>query len=122
MTDPKPRAPRVDDNMVPIGPVDMLEDGRGRPLDALGLPIALFRHRGHYVALEGRCPHAGGVMGRGWIEGDEVVCPLHYWRFRLADGACTNVPQSPGLTVHRCEVRDGQVWVERIRIEDDRIE
>jgi nitrite reductase/ring-hydroxylating ferredoxin subunit len=29
----------------------------------------------------------------GSIEGDEIVCPLHGWRFHLKTGACSTVPQ-----------------------------
>jgi UDP-MurNAc hydroxylase len=39
--------------------------------------------------LERYCPHRKAdlsVFGR--IEGDEVVCTLHGWRFRTSDGRC----------------------------------
>jgi nitrite reductase/ring-hydroxylating ferredoxin subunit len=47
----------------------------------------------------------------GWLEDGQVVCPLHHWGFRLEDGRCTTVS---GHSVHRfrCEVRDGDIWVE----------
>jgi nitrite reductase (NADH) small subunit len=40
-----------------------------------------------------------------------VVCPLHRWQFRLADGRCTTIR---GEWVHKfpCEVRGDEVWVE----------
>ena len=73
--------------------------------------VAVFRHGGEVVVLSGRCPHANGPLGLGWIEEGEVVCPLHRWRFRLADGRCTTVR---GNSVHRfrCEVRGEEVWVQ----------
>lgn len=91
--------------------VDEVAEGRGRPVEVDGLRIAVFRHEGRFHALNGRCPHANGSLGLGWIEEGEAVCPLHRWRFRLADGRCTTVR---GESVHafRCEVRDGEVWVE----------
>ena len=39
--------------------------------------------------LERYCPHRKAdlsVFGR--LEGDEVVCTLHGWRFRTSDGRC----------------------------------
>ena len=85
--------------------------GAGRSRDAAGLRLAIFRTAVEVVALSGRCPHAGGSLGHGWIEEGEVVCPLHRWRFRLADGRCTTIR---GDSVHRfrCEVRGDEVWVE----------
>jgi len=91
--------------------VDDIADGGGRSLDAGGMRLAVFRSGGELVALSGRCPHSGGSLGHGWLEQGEVVCPLHHWRFRLADGRCMTIP---GERVHRfrCEVRGDEVWVE----------
>jgi nitrite reductase/ring-hydroxylating ferredoxin subunit len=51
------------------------------------------------------------VLGLGWVEEGEAVCPLHRWRFKLSSGRCTTVP---GDSVHRfrCEVRGDGVYVE----------
>ena len=76
-----------------------------------GLRIAVFNDGGTFHALLGRCPHANGPMGHGWIEEGEAVCPLHRWRFKLATGRCTTV-RGESLHRFRCEVRDGAVWVE----------
>jgi nitrite reductase/ring-hydroxylating ferredoxin subunit len=91
--------------------LDEIKEGRGVSREAAGLRVAVFRTGGGVVALSGRCPHANGPLGLGWIEEGEVVCPLHQWRFRLADGRCTTVR---GNSVHRfrCEVRGEEVWVE----------
>jgi NAD(P)H-dependent nitrite reductase small subunit len=91
--------------------LDDLKEAAGCSLDALGLRIAVFRTGADVFALSGRCPHSGGSLGHGWVEQGEVVCPLHGWRFRLADGRCTTIP---GERVHRfaCEVRGDEVWVE----------
>ncbi|MBX6313403.1 MAG: Rieske (2Fe-2S) protein [Isosphaeraceae bacterium] len=85
-------------------------EGRGLPVEVGGLRLAIFNDGGTFHALLGRCPHANGPMGRGWIEDGEAICPLHRWRFRLQDGRCTTVR---GQALHRfpCEVRDGVVWV-----------
>jgi nitrite reductase (NADH) small subunit len=86
-------------------------EGRALAVEVDGLRIAVFNDGGRFHALFGRCPHANGALGRGWIEGGEAVCPLHHWRFRLDTGRCTTVR---GESVHRfrCEVRGDEVWVE----------
>lgn len=90
--------------------VDDVPEGRGLSLEIEGLKLAIFHDRGTFHAMLGRCPHANGDMGRGWIEDGEAVCPLHRWRFKLTTGRCTNMR---GQSLHRfpCEVRAGQVWV-----------
>lgn len=95
---------------VHVGRFDEIADGRGRRVEILGLPMAVFRAGDAVVALSDRCPHAGGFLGDGWIEEGEVVCPLHRWRFRLRDGRCSTMR---GEGVHRftAEVRGDDVWV-----------
>jgi nitrite reductase (NADH) small subunit len=91
--------------------LDELKDGTGRSLDAAGLRVAVFRTGTDVVALSGRCPHSGGSLGHGWVEDGQVVCPLHRWQFRLADGRCTTIR---GEWVYKfpCELRGDEVWVE----------
>jgi nitrite reductase/ring-hydroxylating ferredoxin subunit len=86
-------------------------EGRGHAAEVEGLRIAIFNENGTYHALYGVCPHSGGLLATGWIDGGEAVCPLHRWQFKLASGRCTTVR---GESVHRfrCELRDGEVWVE----------
>ncbi len=91
--------------------VHEIPEGRGRSLDAAGVRLAVFRTAGGLVALSGRCPHSGGSLGHGWIDEGDVVCPLHGWRFKLADGRCSTMP-GEGVHRFRCEVRGDDVWVE----------
>jgi nitrite reductase (NADH) small subunit len=89
---------------------DELQDGSGKTLVVNGREVAVFRCRGALYALENACPHAGGSLAGGLIEGDEVICPLHGHRFNVKTGACSTdprlkaktfavVPQSGGFTV-----------------------
>jgi nitrite reductase/ring-hydroxylating ferredoxin subunit len=49
-----------------------------------GAPVAVVRTgRSTYVALDRRCPHAGGIVSPS---GREWVCPLHNSRFALNTG------------------------------------
>lgn len=91
--------------------VEDIPQGRAIGVSVDGLGIAVYHHEGAFFALLNRCPHANGAMSQGWIEGDEAVCPLHMWRFKLKSGRCSTIK---GQSLHRfaCEVRDGHVWVE----------
>jgi nitrite reductase/ring-hydroxylating ferredoxin subunit len=96
---------------VPVCRLEEIAEGRGRAVEVDGLRVAVFKDGGRPFALLGRCPHANGPLGHGWVEDGEAVCPLHRWHFKLESGRCSTVP---GNSVHRfrCEVRDGEVWVE----------
>src|SRR3954466_6846471 len=99
------------DGFVRVCDAAEVDDGRGKSVEVDGLPVAVFNDGGRFHALLGRCPHANGPMGMGWIEDGEAVCPLHRWRFKLDTGRGTTVG-GHNLFPFRCEVRDGRVWVE----------
>ena len=83
-------APRADtherEGWVAVGRPEDLGDG-GRKLVTLGpLQIAVFRVEGRFFAVDNRCPHRGGPLIRGHIEGFAIRCPMHGWRFDLRTG------------------------------------
>ena len=51
-----------------------------------GSPIALCHAGGEIHALGGICPHLGGPLGYGAINGDSVSCPWHGWEFNCVTG------------------------------------
>lgn len=53
---------------------------------------ALFNVDGEIFALDNVCPHAGGPLGEGSLEGTIVTCPWHGWSFDVKTGECQNNP------------------------------
>jgi nitrite reductase (NADH) small subunit len=45
---------------------------------------------GKPLALDNVCPHRGGPLAEGTIEGGKVVCPWHQWEFDLATGRASD--------------------------------
>ncbi|MFN8052166.1 MAG: thiamine pyrophosphate-binding protein [Acidimicrobiales bacterium] len=60
-----------------VGGPDALEEGRVRTVVAGNRSIALTRCGGRYGALDNHCPHQGGPLGEGSIEGGLLRCPWH---------------------------------------------
>ncbi len=52
------------------------------------IPIAIFRKGKKVHAIDNRCPHRGGSLGNGEINGDIITCPLHQWKFEISSGIC----------------------------------
>ena len=55
--------------------------------------IAVFKIGEQLCGIQNICPHEGGQLSMGNIENNEVVCPLHGYRFDLKTGACRNNPK-----------------------------
>jgi phenylpropionate dioxygenase-like ring-hydroxylating dioxygenase large terminal subunit len=59
----------------------------------LGEPLALWRDaRGTVHVFRDVCVHRGTALSLGCVEGDEIVCAYHGWRYR-GDGTCSAIPQ-----------------------------
>jgi len=51
-----------------------------------GHVLAVFNVEGAYYALDGICPHQGGPLGKGQLNGCVVTCPWHGWQFNVTTG------------------------------------
>jgi ferredoxin-nitrite reductase len=80
----------------PVAPVirsQEIAEGHARLVRAKGEEMAVFKTNGQLYGIQNICPHAGGQLCDGWIEGGEVVCPLHRYKFDLKTGACSTDPR-----------------------------
>jgi nitrite reductase/ring-hydroxylating ferredoxin subunit len=91
-----PQAPafgtKPETNAEPAKPfirADEIKEGAAKLVRINNEEIAVFKHQGQLCAMQNGCPHQGGQLSMGWLEGDEVVCPLHGYKFDLKTGACS---------------------------------
>ena len=54
-----------------------------------GYEVAIFDVGGQLRAYENVCPHQGGPIGEGIVDGETITCPWHAWCFNLRDGTMT---------------------------------
>ena len=94
-----------------IGQAADVPVGEGRVVEAEGKTLALFNVDGAFYALDNDCPHRGGPLGEGDLDGTVVVCPWHAWRWDVKTGANVNNPvvKMPCFPV---SVDEGRVFVE----------
>ena len=71
------------------------------------LTIAIFRIGDAFYAVDNACPHNGGPLGEGPLDGAVVTCPWHGFTVDVRTGRC---PRSPELRVPTFPVaREGDV-------------
>ena len=73
-------------NMIELGKTGDLADGAMKEVSVNGRGFLLARVKDKYFAADGRCPHMGGNLSLGKLDGTIVTCPRHYSQFDLADG------------------------------------
>ena len=87
---------------VKVARISDLVPGKGMVVVVNGTRIALFNCDGSFYAIKGTCPHMGGELGEGLLEGDIVTCPWHGWRFNVTTG---KNPESEVVAVRSFEVK-----------------
>jgi nitrite reductase (NADH) small subunit len=82
--------------VIPIATLRELEPGTCRSIEVDGIWVALFNVEGTIYALDNTCPHAGGPLGEGKLNGELVECPWHGWRYNVRTG---ERPENPDFKV-----------------------
>jgi nitrite reductase/ring-hydroxylating ferredoxin subunit len=63
-----------------------LAPGRVTIVTVNGHDLCLANYQGEFFALENKCPHRGGQLGDGTLDGADLICPLHKWDFDIRTG------------------------------------
>lgn len=63
-----------------------LNDGSKKKVILNGQEIMLARVGTNYYAIANRCPHMGGDLSMGTLEGTVITCPRHGSQFDIKDG------------------------------------
>jgi len=76
---------------------NQLPAGRAMPIRIMGDDYVIFRTQsGVAQVMAQRCPHRGAQMHLGWVQGEELRCVYHGWKFDCT-GRCTEQPaEEPG--------------------------
>jgi len=96
--------------------VDPPTEGRVRTAIIDGRSIALTCQGGQVGALANHCPHQGGPLGEGSIEGGWLRCPWHGYDY----DPLTGIPPegfSDAPTAYRTDQRHDGIWVELPEVE-----
>ena len=83
------------------------------PVHALvaNVDLVILRYDDSVSVLYGRCAHRGALMADGYVDGDNLICGLHGWDYRLETGV-SEYNHSETLPKFDAWVEDGQVFVD----------
>lgn len=75
----------------PVAKVTDIQPGTMKSVVADGKKLLVANADGAFYAMQQRCPHLGGNLSRGKLQGKTVTCPLHKATFDLATGEVIDV-------------------------------
>ena len=126
-----------------IAPLSDFPAGTRKLVEVRGRPIVVFNIKGEFFALGNRCPHQGGSLFQGQLDGliessepgsytysrhGEIIrCPWHGWEFDVRTGKSRCEPERIRARQFPVSVAPGATLVEGpyvaetfpVRIEDD---
>ena len=97
---------------VRIAALSEIPVGSSHEVTAAGRVIALFNVDGTLYALDGVCPHAGGPLGQGQLDGCVVTCPWHGAQFDLETGNVVRAPAQDGVGSYKVLVEGDDIKIE----------
>lgn len=102
---------------------DELNDGELKMADIEGHEFLIARVGDNYYASDNRCPHMGGNLSIGKLEGTVITCPRHHSQFDLTDGHVIRWTDWTGLKLTAAKIfkspRDLKTY--EVKIEEDKI-
>ncbi len=97
-----------------VMPLESVEENRLYRVTVAGVPVVLLRHGLQLYAISATCPHAGGPLDEGTLQGDIVECPWHGSRFCMRDGRVLTGPSTVNAPRYDVRVRNNQVELKRV--------
>jgi len=88
--------------LVAVAKLSELPPGRVKKVIVEGKEVALYNAGGTIRATSNICPHQGGPLDEGELDGNLIICPWHGWMFNIEDGCSV---MSPNLRIRTYEVQ-----------------
>jgi nitrite reductase/ring-hydroxylating ferredoxin subunit len=95
-----------------VATVQEIPAGQAKKVRIGDKDVALFNINGTFFAIDNTCPHRGGPLSEGEIDGQEVTCPWHGARFNLTTGAHLCPPANRGVIAYKVQVVGDEVQID----------
>jgi nitrite reductase/ring-hydroxylating ferredoxin subunit len=76
-----------------------------------GEPVCLYDVGGRLHATHDICTHGQASLADGFINGENIECPLHQGLFHIPTGKAVGAPCTVDLIVYPLKVHDGSVYI-----------
>jgi nitrite reductase (NADH) small subunit len=96
---------------VRVGTLTQLPPGSAMQVEIGGDAVAVCNVDGTLHAMNGICPHSGGPLGYGTLDGPILTCPYHAWQFDCRTGTMPS-DDLKLLDTYPVKVQDGEILVD----------
>jgi glutamate synthase domain-containing protein 2 len=106
-------------NLIQLYKFSDLQENQPAPQQVNGLDLVLVKYNdGKDVSvLYGRCLHRGALMSDGHIDGENIICGVHNWDYRIDTGVSTYNDKDVLHKFHS-EIKTDFIWVDEDEINE----
>lgn len=101
-----------------VAELAQIRSGRTRLCRVGEQVLCLYNVGGTIYATDDLCTHGQASLADGFIEGGEIVCPLHDGRFCIRTGKATGAPCTVDVRTWSVKVEDGAILLNGAEFED----
>ncbi len=99
----------MNNDWLDIGTLNDIPKRAARVVKTARGDIAIFRTMDDQIfALDDKCPHKGGPLSQGIVQGESVTCPLHNWVISLRTGEAQGADQGCTRTI-AVKLQEGRI-------------
>lgn len=73
--------------------------------------ISLYKINNRIYATANICSHEEALLSEGYVDDDEIVCPIHQARFHIPTGRVLCAPATEDIAVYPVRVEESRVSV-----------
>ena len=103
-------------NWVEIAKWADLEDRAPAYAMVADVDLVVVRYGDAVSVLYGRCLHRGALLSDGHVDGDNLICGLHNWDYRLDTGV-SEYNNAEALQKFSAKIEKGAVYVDKAEVE-----
>lgn len=80
-------------------------------VDLGATPVCLYNLAGTIYATHDTCTHGQASLADGFIEGENIECPLHQGLFHIPTGKAVGAPCKIDIQTYPVKIEDGKVFL-----------
>jgi nitrite reductase (NADH) small subunit len=98
--------------LVRVASAEDIPPGSAKLVEVEDKRLAVFNVDGRFHAIDDTCPHRGGPLSEGELEGEVVTCPWHRSTFNVTTGAVLSAPARAGVSHYAVQDSGAELSVE----------
>lgn len=96
-------------NWIDVAAIDDVPEGDVIAIVVSGKDLAFYKIDGEVYATDNLCTHGKARLSDGFLEGNEIECPLHQGRFDVCTGKAMCAPLTENIKTYPIKIEKNRV-------------